>query len=376
MARKLITFLGKGRKPDGGYRRANYRFEDSHSCRTPYFGLALLQNTARQKPVDHFMIFGTSESVWDALLADDMGASDLWLELGEQVENGTVTDSILAGVVPEVEENLRKKGLINKLSLKLIPFGCDSREQVVILQTLAAMINKGDVISMDITHGFRTLPMLGLISALFLQELKDVEVQGLFYGALEMTGMDGVTPVVRLDGLMKIAGWLTAISAFKNSGNYGLFSNLLDNRDIADNLEQAGFLEQTLNITSARSHLKKAGDDFPDLAAEDPVFQLFSAQLQEFTAWSNEQSYAGRQIAAANNALQTGNYVRAAALAMEAVITSRTTGNPQDYEVRQKARNILNDSCRGKGKKPPVIAAYMELRDLRNALAHGTPPRP
>ncbi len=375
MTRKLITFLGKGRKEDGGYRQANYLFdEDNHNYQTPYFGFALLQELAMQRPIDHFMVFGTGESIWDALLSDDMEASDLWLKLGEQVESGTVTDSMLGKVVPEVENNLQKKGLINKLSLQLIPFGRDSCEQVAILQTLAGMINKGDVISMDITHGFRTLPMLGLISALFLQELKDVEVQGLFYGALEMTDRDGITPVVRLDGLMKIAGWLTAISAFKNSGNYGLFSDLLDNPDIADNLEQAGFLEQTLNVTSARSHLKKAMVDLPNLAAGDPVFQLFSPQLQEFMAWSNEQSYARRQIAAAKNALQTGNYVRAAALAMEAVITSMTTGNPQNYDERQKARDILNDSCRGKGKETPVIAAYMELRDLRNALAHGISP--
>ena len=39
----LVTFLGKGKLQDGGYRKANYRFPDGTHQETSYFGLALAE---------------------------------------------------------------------------------------------------------------------------------------------------------------------------------------------------------------------------------------------------------------------------------------------------------------------------------------------
>jgi CRISPR-associated Csx2 family protein len=380
MSHVLITFLGKGRKEQGGYQKANYQFEGGDTRSTPFFGLALLEElSARNFAVDHLVVLGTCSSIWDALLLDEMQQNaELWYKLADQVSKGNVEECLLESIAPDVAKSLAGKKLAKRVTLRIIPFGREESEQVSILQTMAEVVEDGDTVSMDISHGFRSLPMLGYASALFLQQIKNAKIAGLYYGALEMS-MQGVTPVVRLDGLLKIADWVTAISAFRVSGDYGVFSHLLPEKEDALSMQQAGFLEKTLNIAQARSHLKKVRSRFSAMSEKDPVFKLFVDELQRETDWVEENTFADRQLSAARNALRNGNYARAAALGVEAIISARVIKNGQDplkYQNREKAREELKAECRGVQKKPHSSPerAFSELNDLRNSLAHGTRP--
>lgn len=380
MSHVLITFLGKGRKEQGGYQNADYRFESGDTRSTPFFGLALLEElSARDVPVDHLVVLGTCSSIWDALLLDEMQQNaDLWYTLADQVRREQVEEELLESIAPEVAKNLSNRRLATRVTLRIIPFGRQESEQVAILQTMAEVVEDGDTVNMDISHGFRSLPMLGYASALFLQQIKKAKIAGLYYGALEM-GVEGVTPVVRLDGLLKIADWVTAISAFRVSGDYGVFSQLLPDKVDASSMQQAGFLEKTLNIAQARSHLKKVRNRFSTMSENDPVFKLFVGELQRETDWVEENTFADRQLCAARNALRNGNYARAAALGVEAIISARVIKNGHDplkYQNRENARQELKTECRGVQKNPHASQerAFSELNDLRNALAHGTRP--
>ena len=376
MARTLITFIGRGRKTGNGYQRTNYIFADNRHYTTPYFGLALLQDLAREAQIDHFVVLGTAASIWDGLLGDELDDNELWLELGEKVEAEAVDESMLAAAEPVVTEKLAQKNLASRVSLRIIPFGRDTAEQVAILEKLAMLVEPGDILNIDVTHGFRSLPMLGLVSALFLKQIKQITFEGLYYGAWEMQDENGYSPAVELSGLIRIADWLAAISAFKASGDYGYFAPLLQDDSIAGKLSQAGFLERTLNIGQARKLLKSARKSFSVMTGNDSVFGLFAKQLDEFTSWCEEQSFAKRQLAAARNGLRAGDYTRAAALAIEALITSRIArGNDvHNYDNRQQARDNLNENCKGQVGRNEFVDTYMELRDIRNALAHGLAP--
>ena len=84
----------------------------------------------------------------------------------------------------------------------LIPFGENSEEQYAILDVVAEAVPKGAV-SFDLTHGFRHLGMVGFLSAFMLERISSLNVRGLWYGALDMT-RDGITPVLKLDGLVRV----------------------------------------------------------------------------------------------------------------------------------------------------------------------------
>ena len=378
MSHTMITFLGKGTRRDGGYRKANYKFKSGNTYSTQFFGLALLKELAATgNPVDHLVVLGTGSSIWDALVLDEVIDEGLWDKLNERVEKGNVDDELLAGIAPEVERSFAKGYGQLKVSLTTIPFGRNQQEQITILQKMADLVETGDTVTIDISHGFRILPMIGLVSALFLTQLKEVTISGLYYGALEMTEND-CTPVVSLDGLLNISQWLNAISAFQHSGNYGVFSPLLNDSNTSQLLSQAAFLEKVIEISQARGNLRKARKQFDQLDREDPIFPLFSNRLRSATDWVDIQNFAGRQLAAAKNALTYGNYVRAAALAVESVI-SRTVSlkglNPSNcgYKERSNAKDMLNKEANilRKTSEEDFLKTYRELRELRNCLAHG-----
>ena len=69
------------------------------------------------------------------------------------------------------------------IECKYIPDGMDEQSQMQILQVISHIGNEGDSISLDVTHGFRHLPMLELLSA-FLKD-EGGEVGHIYYGAFD-----------------------------------------------------------------------------------------------------------------------------------------------------------------------------------------------
>jgi len=309
---------------------------------------------------------------------DDAG---LWCDLADAGDKGKVNQSLLDRASSDAAQKMQEKGLVKEVVLRLIPNGRDVSEQMEILTVLAYVCSDAKSVSMDLSHGFRHLPMLGLLSAQFLNLVHGVQIDGLYYGALEMN-QAGVTPVLRLDGLLRLGQWLQALAGFRKSGDYGIFSPILKEVDEAatSQMSQAAFFEKVLNVGEARRHLKNALDRFDDISKKDPAFGLIKAQLKEFCIWTECKTYARRQLAVAQNALEAGNYPKAAALALEAIISSnmKNSGEITSFQKRKEARDELNIACNGPidrdttaGKK---IAIYKELRGLRNAMAHGINP--
>jgi CRISPR-associated Csx2 family protein len=157
----LITFLGKGQQGAGGYRKARYVFPDGSQKETAYFGLAAAESCQAQT----VRILGTSGSMWDVLLLEQGDTScheTQWDELAAAVSRDAVSQIQLSAV-----ENLLNRQGAQCFQLRLIPYGFDDREQIDILRALTEGIDSRQNIILDITHGLRHLPMLGLLSAFY-----------------------------------------------------------------------------------------------------------------------------------------------------------------------------------------------------------------
>jgi CRISPR-associated Csx2 family protein len=357
MAHILISFLGKSFKKDGQYRQANYDFGNGSHKTGRFFSFALKQHI---QP-DRLVMLGTSGSMWDVLCADD---HEQWAELSEAVETDSVTQAQLDAFAIPASLTLQVD-----CQLKRIPYGDNLTEQVEILQIMAEAIQTGDTVSLDLTHGLRHLPMLGLLSAMYLQTARAVTINGIYYGALDRT-KDDLTPVMQLNGLLNIAEWLHALDGFNKTGNLAPFSKLLQQdgmvQETAQCLEEAAFFENTLNIPNARAPLKKFTAATKD--GLTGIGALFEDSLKERIAWHKEDNLYLRQRSNACFYLQQGDYLRAAALGYEAFITCRVQQDktvpkldPQNYEHRQQIKDSLKKNN-----------DYKLLNNLRNALAHGT----
>ncbi len=374
MTTTLVSFLGKNTgDPKTGYRTATYHFANGQDRKTPFFGLALAEEV---KP-DQMLILGTSGSMWDVLvghLAQGAADDDIWEQLMEASQCGSVNAELLERAKPQVARRLGRP-----VDLRLIPYGRDGEEQTAILQTISSAVPKGKVV-MDLTHGFRHLAALGLLSAFFLERMNRLDVAGLYYGALDMT-QNGITPVVRLDGLLAIQRWIDALDRFDQNGDYGVFADLLFADGIPEDktncLKKAAFFERLFNLRDASRQL---GTFSAILDSELPgTGRLFQNQLAERLSWAKLRPLDRQQQYLADVYLNRRDFVRAAVLAWEAIITReciRHNLNPDDYGEdgdRKQAEAELKSRLRVEGK-PWKTAPQRRIKDLRNSLAHGSPP--
>ena len=371
MTHTLVTILGKaqGRDGDAGYREATYRFPDGTEDRSAFFGLSL----ARHLQPDVIVILGTASSMWSVLvesLAEDRNDEHA-RALMEAEKDGKVSQDLLNRSRASMERAMNVT-----VRPTLIPKARTEAEQYGILEAVQKTVARNSALDFDLTHGFRHLGMVGFLSSFMLERLDRLEVRGLWYGALDMTEAD-ITPVLRLDGLVRVRRWLDALDRFDATGDYAVFSPLLKGDGVSENkarcLEAAAFLERTLNVRDAASKLKAF---LPALDAPlSGASGLFRRRLAIRLRWAKEDRLSEQQRLLAHQYLTRGDFVRAAMFAKEACESRLLEDNNAEVsehysEDRQAEVKELADELYG-----PRRNGYFALTAMRNALAHGTRPK-
>lgn len=129
-----------------------------------------------------------------------------------------------------------------------------------------------DEIFLDITHGFRSLPMLSMVLLEYAKTLKRITVSKIFYGAFEALGeaykieqiypnpIDRKTPLLELTAFSQLQEWAIATSDFIEFGNAKKLIHTLKFSDFSS----------SNHSKSARGNIKK-------------VLTLFAQNLQALT---------------------------------------------------------------------------------------------
>ena len=356
MATTLFSFLGRVPKNQNGYRTTRYDFGDGDlTDPVAFFGWPL---TERISPT-RLVIMGTSGSMWDHLFEVDydFGAQyeDQRLELTEATENHTVEDRHLEPLEPLLTEALGCK-----VKLDLIPYCRDESEQVKILRLLSCHVTNDDNVHIDITHGFRTLPMLSVLAALYLRRVRRAKVAGIWYGFYDPD--TETAPVHDLNGLLHIADWLEALTIYDRTGDYGDAARMIG--PAGDLLGRAAFFERTSNPVKAREALTGWYRQTNHTRQRDPAAELFIEDLDQRVKWRRGADRSEWEKRLAHTYLDKCDYVRAAIYGLEAIITAEALihqKDPQNLSVRKRIREDLRRTN----------SAFEDLSHLRNALAHG-----
>ncbi len=379
----LISFLGKGRNPRTGYQSATYRFDkdsgfDSCSDTVPFFGLAL----AKQIKPDRLVLVGTAGSMWDVFFEHGAESDDeTLLALMSAVEQEQVTEEQLVIHAQRLQDKLRNElGTSVQCQCLLIPYARDTHEQVQILAGLDRAVGDAGTVWLDVTHGFRHLPMLALVAARYLARVKQVHIENVYYGALEMTPKaesgnretagPQETPVLSLKGLLDLLDWVDALATYDKDGDYGVFAPLLE-KDGMDTsrtelLTQAAFFERTSNPLEARKKLKSV---FPAVEKHDgPLGRLFRDTLKNRISWFNNETRQQWEQSLAEAYLKRYDYLRASLFLLESFVTRKLWNNKENPTNHEQREKTLESLCRSDSE-------LKQLRNLRNQLAHGVRPR-
>jgi CRISPR-associated Csx2 family protein len=349
----LVTFLGRARKKGDFYEPAEYDFGGGSVFAAAYMGAALLRHLrARKRQVDLVVLLGTRSSMWDALvesLGPGDGFDDERLSLIDRVEQQNVDQACLDSVA-----GLMSRALGVETRPRLIGFARSEREQVELLFAIlaeAGALGPDDEISIDVTHGFRHFPMLGLLAAMYFEVARGSKIGRVYYGAFEMREPDGAVPVIRLDGLLQLGRWIRALHAYGEDGDFGRFAALLKKDGVirddgGETLQQLAYFESTAQVGRAQdaavNFRASAGSNWGGVSA------LFEDDLLRRLPQPGESTYRGLRALAFQN-LGRGDYLRAAIDGFEALEERIASG----YTLTKAERQARHD-----------------LRNLRNALAH------
>lgn len=364
--RTLVTFLGRTARPDYGYPTVAYRFPDDRVETTAFVGDSL----RRYEGPERFVVMGTAGSAWDQLLDQEAmdGLDDTVVEqLMVAVQAGTVAQDQLDAVVGALAE-ARDCSVV----LVVVPDGFDSDGQVALLDRLARVTAGSDVVSLDVTHGYRHMPMVVVMAALYLRELRpELRIDHLWYAALDPGGTSGA--VHDVTGLLHIADWLSALQRSELTGDYRGIARLIGDDELAADLARGGFLEAIHQGQQAKANFQRvrqrlSNQSLPGAGA------LFQPTLMARTEWVTRERLYERQRDNARGALQRGDFLRAALYGFEAFISKCVQaqgGKPGAIDRRQ----AVKQDYEANGPANAEWSSYKTLRDLRNVLAHGNRPQ-
>jgi CRISPR-associated DxTHG motif protein len=121
---------------------------------------------------------------------------------------------------------------------KSIPSGKDVKEIWDIFQIMYDSLLENDELYIDITHSFRSIPLLASSLLQYAKFLKNISVNAIYYGAFETLGNsrdvekripnpnDRIAPIFDLTAFSEIQDWSVAANDFINFGNSNRLNKL------------------------------------------------------------------------------------------------------------------------------------------------------
>ncbi|GBC92896.1 hypothetical protein HRbin15_01373 [bacterium HR15] len=273
-----------------------------------------------------------------------------------------------------------------------IPDGKSEQELRQIFSAIDRVVEEGDTLAFDITHSFRSLPMITLLVIAYLKQVKSVQIAHLLYGAFEAKNEKGQTPVFELTPFVELLDWLTAAKMFIATGDSRELAGLLEKeQNTAWRLQQPNAPRRLKSLANA---LKKVSSNLllsrVPLLAESvkslrPAIEDAQAEIGEHATplipllKQIEQAYRPfehddlqTQLELIGWYLERGHVVQAMTLAREWLISYQVQLDGQDannLDRREDAARTLNEAHHNRADDL-LTKVWGRVIELRNDIAH------
>lgn len=197
--KKLITFLGTG-----FYDKCIYTFEHIESRET------------------HFI----QTAIYEVLKEHGEEIDELYLFLTPKAKEGNFTTGNVSRLDGKKYEGLKTvweqyfPTEQDKLIVVDIEHDQSEAKQWELFEQIFDIIDENDELYIDITHSFRSIPLVSLIIANYAKTIKNAKIKKLLYGNFEQ--LDKTTnkaPIVDITSLANLLDWTTSVESFLRTGN-------------------------------------------------------------------------------------------------------------------------------------------------------------
>ena len=381
------------------YEATPYRFEDGFESRTLFFGWAALLHLRHRAQVEkrpelspaRWVVVGTPSSAWHMMAEVAIEADGDLLERAAEWSARTKSAwtaardaETTAAQATAVHALLREfeafamPALATDLRMRAVDDSADA-----IFALLRDEIDAGGRVILDVTHGFRTMPIHATLALGALRWLKAIEVDDILYGGIEKRGRKEYAPAVSLATSARLAQATPALAQLALVDDVGHVAEVLEptDRELAARLRETQRYESLMQFSSssgprgqAIGRLRKLREHAP-AAGEitHTIAETVRGTLASLNAGSDSQGLRNR----AQRALERNDYMRAIGLANEMLLL-------RAVELRALKGNYkqLNDAARDEVYRLSDLADapcteranahsnFTTLNYLRNAVMH------
>ncbi len=362
----LISFVGTGLYKEGeGYEKADYVFPDNRKKRSSLFIETLLD--VKYRDFKKIILVGTATSGWDMFYES---VPDLWETIYQKRQAGIDQNDAV-----KIQKYLSEKWNI-PVSIKFHTEKIDndtSSEIFKIYKSIIEEISTSDIL-FDITHGFRSMPVLMYQTLQYnlTQTGKNVE---LIYADFKGKGKPAY--VRNLSSYWSYAKLTDALDIFKTKLDGTLLAELIkndwpDGPRIIKRITDAVQSNYSLQMGEILRDLKNRLNDFPN----DVPFWMNDLRdfLMKFLGLLSENSLA-------ETLFRYSKFLHEHKLNTQAIITlqiavetfvAESTGSKEkigDYDwFQDTGKEILREK---KNSNDELYKNLKALEELRNRIAHG-----
>ena len=363
MARKvLISFLGTGRigRDDSSkrqYEKTTYRIEDKD-----YQGSFMANVLMQHLKIDHIIVIGTLKSMWEELYRvlseEEFYDEELAFSTSVEIDSFNCETDISKG-----EIIMKMLAQIKNLHPIIINYGINQEEitnNINKILSIDNVLENDDEIYIDITHSFRSLPLMLNSAINYVSEVskKKIQIKGIYYGMLEVSSPKelGYTPVVQLNSINVLNDYIKGAYEFQNMGTAYKLSELLKEENksysvVLDDFSQSQSLNHIYDLKSQVQKLKSITSNKLSLVQEKVIMPMLQKFLMKF---ENAKMDSHFQIELADWMFAHKQYGYTAIILIESIITKGCellSIEASNKDNRELVKKIIIDSGKSEKKR-------------------------
>ena len=336
----LISVLGAG-----NYKETVYSFEDIQE-KTDYV-LSVIEKAV--KP-DKIYIVGTEQSRWE--LADKS---------------------------------------IKDYEKVVIPFGTNHQEFWKMFEILSKLDVENKDIYMDLTHGFRSIPLFISTVMNFFEKVKNAKIKGVYYGMFEVK--TDVKPVVDMLPILEMNKWIEGYTLYREYGDSRKMADLIEEKykqiptEEKRNYQNLGRLPKVLEksskafgFTALDFYIKSLNDvinvskNLEDIPSNLKAMEFLIKDIENSSQiFKNISKNWEKQLKLAEIYFEKNRYAQSLTALRESLITFILEESGLDWEDTDLRESKLGELFADEPELFPkdFISLLNQIRDLRNKANHG-----
>jgi CRISPR-associated DxTHG motif protein len=191
-------------------------------------------------------------------------------------------------------------------------------------------IEDGDRLTIDLTHGYRSIPIIFTAAIHFLRKARSIELEAVYYGAFDRNR--GCVPIVDMKDFFYINEWAEAVSRLaedadarklariaknappfqiKELGDKRVIDGFDDLTDALRNVEVNHIAEKAVSIVTLLQEIRKSSSIAGGLLVDQAIGKFSSLARQGQMSGKYDRAYFGCQIEIIRMLLDHKHYMQA-----------------------------------------------------------------